>query len=92
MPSVNISECNNNFDVALRRFKRACEKAGIPSALRQREYYEKPAAQRRRRHAAACKRHQKQLFKNREVMVRGRARRVRIDADDIAAILKDDTK
>lgn len=69
MPSVNIKE-NEHFDVALRRFKRACEKAGIPSKLRQTEYYEKPTSKRKRKRAAAVKRYQKKLFKERISMYR----------------------
>jgi small subunit ribosomal protein S21 len=38
MPSVKLKE-NEPFDVALRRFKRACEKAGILADVRARECY-----------------------------------------------------
>jgi small subunit ribosomal protein S21 len=60
MPEVRVKE-NEPFDVALRRFKRACEKAGILSEVRRREYYEKPTAERKRKRAAAIKRYQKKL-------------------------------
>jgi small subunit ribosomal protein S21 len=56
MPSVRVRE-NEYFDVALRRFKRACEKAGVLSELRRREFYEKPTQERKRKKAAAVKRH-----------------------------------
>ena len=62
MPSVNVKECPS-FDVALRRFKRACEKAGVLTKLRQSEYYEKPTSKRKRKRAAAIKRYQKKLQK-----------------------------
>lgn len=55
MPSIRVRE-NEHFDAALRRFKRACEKAGILSELRRREYYEKPTQERKRKKAAAIKR------------------------------------
>ena len=55
MPSVRIKE-TEPFDIALRRFKRSCEKAGIMSELRRREYYEKPTWARKRKKAAAIKR------------------------------------
>jgi small subunit ribosomal protein S21 len=55
LPSVRIRE-NEHFDAALRRFKRSCEKAGILSELRRREYYEKPTQERKRKKAAAIKR------------------------------------
>jgi small subunit ribosomal protein S21 len=64
MPSVRVKE-NEPFDVALRRFKRSCEKAGILSEVRRREYYEKPTAVRKRKLAAAVKRHQKKLSRER---------------------------
>jgi len=60
MPSVKVKE-NEPFDVALRRFKRSCEKAGVLSEVRRREYYEKPTAIRKRKAAAAVKRHLKKL-------------------------------
>ncbi len=60
MPSVKVRE-NEPFDVALRRFKRSCEKAGILSEVRRREYYEKPTSVRKRKAAAAVKRHLKKL-------------------------------
>ncbi|MCL5261260.1 MAG: 30S ribosomal protein S21 [Gammaproteobacteria bacterium] len=62
MPNIRIKD-NESFDVAMRRFKRACEKAGIPGKLRQLEFYEKPTAKRKRKRAAAIKRHQKRLAK-----------------------------
>ena len=58
MPSVRIRE-NEYFDAALRRFKRACEKAGVLTELRRREFYEKPTQERKRKKAAAVKRHLK---------------------------------
>jgi len=58
MPSVRVRE-SEHFDAALRRFKRACEKAGILTELRRREYYEKPTQERKRKKAAAIKRHLK---------------------------------
>tara|TARA_X000000368_G_scaffold122035_1_gene95697 strand:+ start:193 stop:516 length:324 start_codon:yes stop_codon:yes gene_type:complete len=55
MPSVQLKE-NEYFDSAMRRFKRACEKAGILTELRKREFYEKPTMERKRKKAAAVKR------------------------------------
>jgi small subunit ribosomal protein S21 len=48
MPSVRVRE-NEYFDAALRRFKRACEKAGVLTELRRREFYEKPTQERKRK-------------------------------------------
>jgi small subunit ribosomal protein S21 len=58
MPCVRIRE-SEHFDAALRRFKRACEKAGVLTELRRREFYEKPTQERKRNKAAAVKRHLK---------------------------------
>ena len=63
MPSVRVKE-NEAFESALRRFKRGCEKAGIVTESRRREFYEKPTAVRKRKNAAATKRHQKRLSKD----------------------------
>ncbi len=70
MPSVRVKE-NEHFDAALRRFKRSCEKAGVMTELRRREFYEKPTQERKRKQAAAVKRHLKKLS-------REQARRVRM--------------
>ncbi len=60
MPMVKLKE-NEPFDVALRRFKRSCEKAGTLAEVRRREFYEKPTSIRKRKAAAAIKRHLKKL-------------------------------
>ena len=60
MPTVKVRE-NEPFDVALRRFKRSCDKAGILAEVRRREYYEKPTSVRKRKAAAAVKRHAKKV-------------------------------
>ena len=60
MPSVRIKE-NEPFEVAIRRFKRTVEKAGTITDLRAREFYEKPTAERKRKKAAAVKRHYKRV-------------------------------
>jgi len=60
MPYVRVKE-NEPADVAIRRFKRLVEKAGILTELRKREFYEKPSEERKRKRAAAIKRYQKKL-------------------------------
>ena len=60
MPSVRVKE-NEPFDIALRRFKRSCEKAGVLSEIRRREFYEKPTQERKRKAAAAVKRNMRRL-------------------------------
>ncbi len=69
MPQVKVKE-NEPFDVALRRFKRSCEKAGVLSEVRRREHYEKPTTERKRKKAAAVKRHQKKVMRETRKMTR----------------------
>lgn len=69
MPNVKIKE-NEPFDIALRRFKRSCEKAGVLAEVRRREYYEKPTAVRKRKAAAAVKRHAKKVQRENRKQVR----------------------
>lgn len=52
---------NEPFEVAMRRFKRTVERTGLLTELRSREYYEKPTSERKRKRAAAIKRHYKRL-------------------------------
>ena len=60
MPSVRLKE-NEPFEVAMRRFKRTIEKTGLLTELRAREFYEKPTSERKRKKAAAVKRHYKRV-------------------------------
>ena len=60
MPNVKVKE-GEPFDVALRRFKRSCEKAGVLADGRKRGFYEKPTPERKRKAASAVKRHAKKV-------------------------------
>jgi small subunit ribosomal protein S21 len=60
MPSVRVKE-NEPFEIAMRRFKRSCEKAGVLAEVRRREFYEKPTSERKRKAAAAVKRNIKKV-------------------------------
>ncbi len=62
MPFVRLKE-NEPFEVALRRFKRTCEKAGTLTEMRKREFYEKPTTVRKRKAAAAVKRQEKKVLR-----------------------------
>ena len=55
LPGVFLNE-DDNFDIALRRFKKQVEKAGILSEVRKREHYEKPSVARKKKSEAARKR------------------------------------
>lgn len=73
MPSVRVKD-NEPFEMALRRFRRSCEKAGVFSEMRRREHYEKPTEIRKRKAAAARKRELKKLARGRGVLRGGAAR------------------
>lgn len=62
MPGVILDD-SDNFDVALRRFKKQIEKAGVLSELKKRQHYEKPSVQRKKKKAAARKRLLKKMRK-----------------------------
>ena len=60
MTTIRVKD-NEPFDVALRRFKRTSDKLGFRTDLRAREFYAKPTAERKRKKAAAVKRHYKRV-------------------------------
>ena len=55
MAEIRVKE-NESLDSALRRFKRATQKAGVLSEVRKREHYEKPSVKRKKKSEAARKR------------------------------------
>lgn len=55
MPKIKIRE-NDHLEYALRRFKKSCEKLGILSEIKKREYFEKPSIARKKKSIAARKR------------------------------------
>jgi len=74
MPSVRVKE-NEPFEISLRRFKRACEKAGITQEVRKRkDGYEKKSQARKRMRMAARKRHLKKLMRERQMLEKERTR------------------
>ena len=60
MPVVKVRD-NEPFEVAMKRFKKQCEKAGILSELKRREYYDKPSIRKKKKAAAARKRALKKI-------------------------------
>lgn len=60
MTGIRIKD-GEDFNSALRRFKKQCERAGILSEMRKREYYEKPSVTRKRKAMLARKRALKRL-------------------------------
>lgn len=63
MPGIYLNEIDGNFDLALRRFKKQVEKAGILSELKKRQHFEKPSVMRKKKKAAARKRLLKKMRK-----------------------------
>lgn len=60
LPGLKVKE-NEHYESALKRFKKQCEKAGILSEIRRREFYEKPSVRKKKKALAARKRMLKRL-------------------------------
>ena len=60
MPVIKVRD-NEPFEFAMKRFKKQCEKAGILSELKRREYYDKPSIRKKKKAAAARKRALKKI-------------------------------
>jgi len=62
-PRFSLSEViiheDENFERALKRFKKKCEKAGILSDLRKHRHYEKPSERRKRKMNAAVRKNRR---------------------------------
>jgi small subunit ribosomal protein S21 len=52
---------NEPFEIAMKRFKKQVEKAGVLTELRRREYFDKPSVRKKKKAAAAKKRALKRL-------------------------------
>ena len=61
----NAQSDGEKIQDAVKRFRKLVEHAGIKKEMRRREFYEKPTAERKRKSAAAVKRHQKKLARER---------------------------
>ena len=55
MPAVVVRD-GESFESALKRFKKLCEKTGILSEIKKREYFEKPSVKRKKKMLAEKKR------------------------------------
>ena len=64
MPIVHVRD-EESFENALRRFKRKCEKAGVLTELKKRQYFEKPSVKRKRKALQAEKKIQRKLAEER---------------------------
>jgi small subunit ribosomal protein S21 len=66
MPVVYVKD-EESFENALRRFKRKCEKAGVLTELKKRQYFEKPSVKRKRKQLQARKKSLRKLVEERRV-------------------------
>ncbi|HEV8238538.1 MAG TPA: 30S ribosomal protein S21 [Thermoanaerobaculia bacterium] len=66
MPVVYVKD-EESFENALRRFKRKCEKAGVLTELKKRQYFEKPSVKRKRKQLQAKKKGLRKLAEERRV-------------------------
>ena len=64
MPIITVRDAEN-LDVALRRFKRKCERSGVLSEAKRRRHYEKPSERRKRKAIAARKKLNKRMARDR---------------------------
>jgi small subunit ribosomal protein S21 len=55
MAGITVKE-GEPYESFIRRFRRACEKAGILRDLKRHEYYEKPSVKKKRKQAEARRR------------------------------------
>jgi len=59
---VKVRE-HESIDEALRRFKRECERAGLMTEIKRREYYESPSVRRKRKIAEAKRKQRRRELK-----------------------------
>ncbi|MEM1244750.1 MAG: 30S ribosomal protein S21 [Acidobacteriota bacterium] len=69
MPLVQVRD-EENFENALRRFKRKCEKEGILTELKKRQHFEKPSVKRKRKELQARKKMLRKLAEERRLGLR----------------------
>ncbi len=63
MASVTIRS-GENFERALKRFKKVCQRAGIFSDYRKHQHFEKPSERKKRKMAAAQRKHRRLIKLN----------------------------
>jgi len=65
---VVVVEENESIDRVLKRFKKECQKSGIPTEVRRREHYEKPSQRRKRKLEAAKRKARRRMLKMKKRM------------------------
>ncbi|MEE4312085.1 MAG: 30S ribosomal protein S21 [candidate division KSB1 bacterium] len=64
MPAIKVRD-NEPFEKALRRFTKACEKAGLMSDIKKHQHFEKPSERKKRKMNAAKRKLRKmQMMEN----------------------------
>lgn len=66
--SIVVVDENESIDRVLKRFKKECQKSGIPTELRRREHYEKPSVKRKRKLEAAKRKARRRMLKMKRKM------------------------
>jgi len=61
MTSVLIRD-NENFEKALRRFSKSCERSGILADVKKHQHFEKPAERKKRKMAAARRKNKRRYW------------------------------
>lgn len=69
MPAVQVRD-EESFENALRRFKRKCEKSGILTELKKRQYFEKPSVKKKRKLMQARKKEIRRMSEERRLGLR----------------------
>lgn len=75
--TIILVDQNEPIDKALRRFKKECQKSGLLSEVRRREYYEKPSVRKKRKAEAAARKARRKIMKLQRRMEEGRNNRGR---------------
>ncbi|MEQ8819989.1 MAG: 30S ribosomal protein S21 [Sumerlaeia bacterium] len=65
LPTVVYVDQDEPIEKALKRFKKECQKAGIPAEIRRREFYEKPSEKKKRKLEASIRKHRRRIAKMR---------------------------
>lgn len=60
MTKIDVGE-NEPLEIAIRRFRKKCERDGINRELKKRSFYEKPSLQRKRKKETMIRKLQKRL-------------------------------
>ena len=63
---MQVAVKNGNVERAMRTLKKKLQKEGLLKELKQKQYFEKPSAKRKRKKAEGIKRYQRNLKKKQE--------------------------